>query len=294
LPETLYTLSQVAELADIPSQTIYTWERRHDAIVPSRTLSGRRAYTGSQLLRLKLLKACVDQGGRIGTIARLSDASLHDLLNSARKPNPAQTALIHHAIALEQDELDARIGVSLVSLGPAVFADETLSQLMDEIGHRWRSQLGAIATEHLIATSAKSILFAALRLSRPRVSRGTAIFATPDGELHELGLLAAAVTAQSCGIRALYLGPQVPVAELQHAVEASGARFVVISSSILATDVVLPVIADIRTNLAEHVKILVGGHTFGENKRKMPRGILVFDSLRDYEEHLASDSLWDL
>jgi cobalamin-dependent methionine synthase I len=55
------------------------------------------------------------------------------------------------------------------------------------------------------------------------------LFATPAGERHELGLLSAAVLAASAGGRVVYLGSDLPAAEIAHAAATAGADIVVMS-----------------------------------------------------------------
>ncbi|RWX81010.1 MerR family transcriptional regulator [Neorhizobium lilium] len=289
MPEARYTLSQISELAHIPSQTIYAWERRYKALVPTRTSTGRRTYTRADLLRLKLLKACVDQGSRIGTIAGMSEASLKDLLESERERPAKQSILLHHALALEHDELDTKIGLALMSLGPAAFADQALSPLMLEIGHRWRDEPDAIAAEHIITASTKSILSTALRLSRPRAIKAAAVFATPEGELHELGLLTSALVAQNCGIKATYLGAQMPVPQLFHVVEATQAKLLVVASSIDDPEELAAQVNEMRTAVPKGARLLVGGRSSARLKREAFPGVLFFDSVSDFEEFLLAD-----
>jgi DNA-binding transcriptional MerR regulator len=291
VPESFFTLSQIAELTQIPSQTIYAWERRYKAIVPSRTATGRRVYTGKQLLRIKLLRACIDQGARIGSIAGLSDASLDELLRKSREGPLEERELLNHAISLDHDELDRTIGLGFATLGAASFADVTLSPLMVDLGVRWRSDPSAILAEHTVTTTAKSLLFTALRLNRPRLPRATAIFATPTGELHELGLLSSAVAAQACGVLAIYLGPQVPTELLPEIVKTSEAQFVVMASSALEPGVILPSITALRHRLPDDIKLVVGGQSFARLGRTMPSGIRTLDTIRGFESYLRSCSL---
>lgn len=287
LPETLYTLAQVVELTGIPSQTIYAWERRYNALVPTRTETGRRVYTAKQLLRLKLLKACIEQGSRIGTIAHLSDSSLKALLTSSNEQLLRRAALVENALALDQDEIDAKVALGLISLGPAAFADEFLSPFIAEVSARWLDEPARIAAEHIVSASAKSVLFTALRLGRPRVIRRSAVFATPEGDLHELGLLAAAVASQSCGMRAVYFGPQMPILELPKAAEIVDADMIVLASAILDPEDLARQMHWLRGKMPRRMKLTMGGRAFGMAKPESLPGTY-FRSVREFQEALVA------
>lgn len=291
MPETLYSVTQVAELAKIPTETIYAWERRYDAITPNRTTSGRRVYTASDLARLKLLKACVEGGSRIGTIARLSDTSLQKLLQSSNKRSLEGDELVQGAHSLDLDEIETRLGIAFMSLGPAGFADGVLSPFMAEIAERWRVYEQAIATEHLVTTVAKSIMFSALRVGRIKISKPTALFATPEGEAHDIGLLAAAVAAQTCGVRSVYLGAQMPPSTLAGAAVVIAADMIVLSSSNLDPELVLEHVLHLRTAVPR-IRILCGGKSFRAIPHDLPAGVRYFESVADFERMLLSDPLF--
>jgi MerR family transcriptional regulator, light-induced transcriptional regulator len=127
-------------------------------------------------------------------------------------------------------------------------------------------------------------------MNRPRFPRARAVFATPIGELHELGLLSSAVAAQTSGVSAVYLGPQVPTELLPQVVQTCEARIVVIASSILEPDALLPSITELRNSLPTTVELYVGGHSFVRLGREMPTGIIVLNSVNEFENRLRPGS----
>ncbi len=85
-----YRIGAIAKLTGLSVHNLRAWEKRHQAFTTERTDSGRRIYTEKTLQRLKLLKACVDNGMAISTIAKLKDEDLHSTLAqySNREPLP--------------------------------------------------------------------------------------------------------------------------------------------------------------------------------------------------------------
>lgn len=71
-----YKIGAVSKITGIGTETLRAWERRYQAVVPSRSESGDRVYSSEDLSRLFLLKNLSDAGNSIGTIARLP---LHEL-----------------------------------------------------------------------------------------------------------------------------------------------------------------------------------------------------------------------
>lgn len=66
-----YKIGAVSKITGIGTETLRAWERRYQAVVPSRSESGDRVYSSEDLSRLFLLKNLSDAGNSIGTIARL-------------------------------------------------------------------------------------------------------------------------------------------------------------------------------------------------------------------------------
>ena len=67
-----YKIGAVSRITGIGSETLRAWERRYQAVTPSRTTSGDRNYSRDDVAKLLLLKSMVDAGISIGTIASLS------------------------------------------------------------------------------------------------------------------------------------------------------------------------------------------------------------------------------
>ena len=79
----LYRIATVSKLTGIPVQTIRVWETRHTVVQPTRTASNVRMYRRADIERLTLIKAAVDAGHAIGTVASLTDRQIKARFNSA-------------------------------------------------------------------------------------------------------------------------------------------------------------------------------------------------------------------
>ncbi len=76
-----YQIGTVATLTGLDPHTIRAWERRYGAVKPDRSEKGRRVYGDEQVERLQLLKALVDCGEAIGSIAHLAEDTLRKRLH---------------------------------------------------------------------------------------------------------------------------------------------------------------------------------------------------------------------
>ena len=87
--EQLYEISAVSRLTGVSTPNIRVWEKRYAVVEPRRSPSHRRRYTSDDIQRLTLLKALVDRGDPIGTIAALSTEGLASRLEKARHQDEA-------------------------------------------------------------------------------------------------------------------------------------------------------------------------------------------------------------
>jgi MerR family transcriptional regulator, light-induced transcriptional regulator len=72
----LYRIATVAQLTGIPVQTLRVWESRHAVVQPTRSEGNVRLYRRADIERLSLVKAAVDAGQAISTVATLTDRQI--------------------------------------------------------------------------------------------------------------------------------------------------------------------------------------------------------------------------
>lgn len=136
-----YQIGTVSSLTGIDAHTIRAWERRHGAIKPMRSESGRRQYSDATVERLQLLKGLVDCREAIGSIAHLPDeelrrriAKLAELEGQSFVVEPASDqAQVRPRIALFAPALSRQIDVNAVSVSDFdVCVSETDAELFLE------------------------------------------------------------------------------------------------------------------------------------------------------------------
>jgi DNA-binding transcriptional MerR regulator len=86
----LYRIATVSRLTGIPVQTLRVWESRHAVVQPTRSAGNVRLYRRADIERLSLVKAAVDAGQAISTVAALTDPQIQARLMDA--PLPAAKA----------------------------------------------------------------------------------------------------------------------------------------------------------------------------------------------------------
>jgi DNA-binding transcriptional MerR regulator len=255
-----YPIRVVSRMTGIAVDTLRAWERRYQAVVPDRGERGR-TYTDRHVDRLKQLSVLVAEGHAIGSIAGLSDAELRRL----RRGSDAAARPVEPVVDLEPlframrrydlEAIDTLFYRHSLLLPPTQLIFNVVIPALRETGAQWEAGTISPAHEHLVSGIIRGILGGILR-AMPRPGASRVVFATPSGERHELGLLCGAILAASAGYSVLFLGPDLPAADIAHAVRKSEAKALVLSGTAPGIDY-----AALRsfTKLPASVDIWVGG-----------------------------------
>lgn len=278
-----YLISTVAKRSGVKSDLVRAWERRYQAVTPSRTAGGHRVYTDQDIARLKLLNEATNHGHSIGQIARLS----LDELNTLLKKEPDSTLQIPvnltrptadrrylaedylekcYAAVLVFDAitLESHFENAIVELGTETFIEHLLTPLLTLIGDRWRAGELRPVHEHMTSSIIRSLTYI-LRNNNPcGTDAPTMIVTTPIGQLHELGALLASIIAELKGWKVTYLGANLPAEEIAAAVKFTHAQAVTLSISFSTDDhIVAKELRRLKKLIGPQVTLIVGGRSAG-------------------------------
>ena len=82
MSETKHPIQIVARRTGLSVDVIRAWERRYNAVTPTRTETGRRLYSNNDVKKLTLLSRAISAGRRIGDVASLSINDLTQVIDS--------------------------------------------------------------------------------------------------------------------------------------------------------------------------------------------------------------------
>ncbi|HTY17361.1 MAG TPA: MerR family transcriptional regulator [Myxococcota bacterium] len=288
--EPTYSVGAVVRLTGLSAHVLRAWERRYGAVRPLRTDGGTRRYREADVIRLQRLRAAVAAGHPIGDIARLEDDELDRRAALAPAAPTAPLAAILEALdRLDAADAERLLGLQLSALGGARFARCVASPLLNEIGRRWEDGALCAASEHLASALLRTLLGSVLRPTNAAAQMSPILFTTPPGERHELGVLMAAVAAVDAGGRAIYLGPDLPVAEVAQAADALGAAAVALGVCQRDGAPVALALDALRRLMPASVELWVGGP--GAAAVALPRGSALLADIDGIERKVALLSL---
>jgi len=282
----------VAERTGISPTLLRAWERRYDVVEPGRSEGRQRLYSDDQVDHLLLLKQAVDAGRAIGSIADLSTSELNEIIAEDREARAARDRADRIAAAsvdlsaardavrrMDASTLDRELRRLTMKLGAERFLDDALSPLLASIGQEWRDGKLRPAQEHVATAVIRQIL--GWLLERSRVESGRrAVIGMLSGENHDLGGLLAATSAALAEWEVLFLGEDLPPAEIAAAAEAMPADVVGLSVvSPLSWDGIPGQLEELMELMPPTTRVILGG-AFGAELRDLidhPRVAAVSD-----------------
>lgn len=275
--EPRHPIRVVSERTGLSPDVLRAWEKRYAAVAPPRREgAGQRLYSDADVERLRLLRRVTGAGRSIGQVAALGDDALATLARedeSQRASTPAAAmnaegaaaaGYLERALAamraLDGAALEAVLRRSLVLLGANAFIDEVAGPFMRHVGEAWEARTVGVAHEHLSSAVLRRVLGIVSDAGATSATGHTVVVATPAGQVHELGAMLAAASAAAAGWRVVYLGADLPAAEIAATAEETGA-------GVVALSVVLPDDAGataaelrrLRRSLPAAVELIAGG-----------------------------------
>jgi methanogenic corrinoid protein MtbC1 len=295
-----FPLRTVAMMTGLTPDLIRAWEKRYAVVAPIRGARGARLYSSADITHLRLLARVVGAGRAIGDVARLSLAELETL---ALQAGPDGQGVERYGAQVPEEELVNRmldglerfdhaavtrlLGDAVVGLGVHRFVYQVVLPLVQHVGSRWADGKLSIAAEHLLTGMLHTLLTS---LAQGRAGRGRPlVLATLAGERHEIGLLLVALLAREAGISVVYLGVDLPAADIVTAATSARARVVGLSVVAAKNRARASIEASaIQTALPTGVELWLGGADAAHVAAGLKgfRG-LVFDDLEATEAELA-------
>jgi DNA-binding transcriptional MerR regulator/methylmalonyl-CoA mutase cobalamin-binding subunit len=302
--EEQHPIQVVVRRTGLTADVLRAWERRYHVVEPGRSPTGRRLYSDEDIERLRLLRRATLSGRSIGQISELPTAELVRLIRDdeaeeARVPEPApQRSDLAQQLRLEAlaavEELDGTRLRHLLQRAATAFGaeralEEVAAPVLTEVGDRWQAGDLSIAHEHLMSAVIRQVVGDLLQSASNDADRPLALFATPAGERHEFGALMAAVIAATRGWRVLYLGADIPAADLARAALRHRPRLVAVS--VVSREVgrqLAGELSALREALPSETTLVVGGRGLAPHDAVLSEiGAVRIDglaALRDYLE----------
>lgn len=212
-------------------------------------------------------------------------------MNPEQQPAPDRivAGLLAAAADFDIEACDRVFAEAVAGLEPLVLVRDVVSPVLREAGDRWHRGEFSVVQEHLLSGVVRRQLSHVLERHLAGARGPAVLFATLSGERHEMGGLMGAVVAASRGHRCVYLGPDLPAAEISRFCARRPVAALALS---LVTQ---PEVIDARAQLSElrqavaaEIEIWVAGQAAILLAREgLPAGVVVIGDLTGFLDRLA-------
>jgi len=217
-----HRIQMVAKITGLSKDVIRIWERRYGLVKPSRSANRYREYSDEELALLRFVKAQMEQGATIGSLAAEGRESLVARMQattplSAEEQKPHDRLvddLIGSLDPLDKAGFERKLNgaVAVIPFDEAV--QRILFPLQRRIGDLWHEGRLNVAVEHYVTKLVQQKLFSVMNQLPVNEFGPRILIACPEGESHEIGAQAVAYIAATRGCQVYYLGPDLPSSNL--------------------------------------------------------------------------------
>jgi DNA-binding transcriptional MerR regulator len=305
-----FNIQVASQLSGVASATIRAWEKRYNAVVPDRAENKHRLYSEKDIEKLALLYKLTELGQSIGKIAHLELDELKEIYSTLlHRPYDERHVVTPHHEKVDYEKILASFHIALEAYKVDIISHELekarnlvtprdlclniLIPLFQQIGRKVESGELSIAQEHTlsaIVTSHVGIMIGH-HYQRTNASNELLLITTPEGELHQIGVLCAALLCVHYSMKFFFLGPAMPAQSLAEAANALHPNAILLGTTRYQLDedsTVENYLAELKQYLHVPAEIMIGGNLKGVSKTDLDRQKLqYFPTLQALDEFLA-------
>jgi DNA-binding transcriptional MerR regulator len=223
----LFSISQLSQFCGIKPHTIRIWEKRYNALTPTRSTGNTRYYDNTQLRRLLNIVSLVECGYKLPQVCAMTDKKLFALVDEINgntaideSANYFVSQLIEAGMAFSEEHFEKIFSHCLIRFGLKDAYIKVIYPMLTRIGILWSRDHLVAAHEHFISNLLRQKLFTAVNSMPPPTNpAATWLLFLPENEFHEIGLLVANYLIRLSGSKVIYLGANVPFQSLTVAVQ---------------------------------------------------------------------------
>ncbi|MFN0037853.1 MAG: MerR family transcriptional regulator [Saprospiraceae bacterium] len=217
----IYSIRDLEKLTGIKAHTIRIWEQRYGLITPARTGTNIRYYTDENL-RLLFNIALLNRNGL--KISKLAQMSPHEIATkgaaiaqNSPSPNTQTDALTLAMIDFNEVVFEQIFAEYVDAKGFESAMLELIYPFLDKMRLLWLTNSISPAHEKFVGQIIRRKLMCAVDEAPSHSDAHVFLLYSPESEAQELTLLFIQYLLRSRGMRVVYLGTNVAVAELRGA-----------------------------------------------------------------------------
>lgn len=276
-----FNLKAVVQETGLKPDTLRAWERRYGLPNPQRTDGGHRLYSQQDISTLKWLVQRQQEGLSISRAVEMwrqleaegRNPLQVDLEGPASPPNRAAFSGVDTLTTLRQAwvqatmDYDEQRAEHILAQTFALFSIERachdlIQKGLAELGEGWRRGLVTVQQEHFASNLVARWLEALVAATPSATHPGRVLIGCPGGEEHVMMSLMLTLALRRRNRDVLYLGANIPAAQMVSTIKRAKTELVVLSAQSLPTASTLFETAQILQR--EEIPLAFGGRIFSQ------------------------------
>jgi DNA-binding transcriptional MerR regulator/methylmalonyl-CoA mutase cobalamin-binding subunit len=289
-----FRINQVAKITGLSKDVLRVWEKRYRLLSPERGPNRYRLYSEKDIELLKYLIREMKDNQSIGELASLGKdevlARMRDNKNKESKALPREQILVElekYLLPLDTFSFEKRLNDLAVLLPFEEVFYRILVPLQIRVGELWFEKKLDVSVEHYVTGQVKQKIFTAINMISIEQHGPKVLVACPPWELHEIGaqMIAYFCATQRC--RVIFLGCNLPLANLIHFSSITKPHAVILSfTSDISENKVRGFFAELNQQVSSTFQVWAGGqgiknydHVLQESNIKIINDLTILEKL---------------
>jgi len=287
-----FTIKDLENLSGIKAHTIRIWEQRYAFIKPQRTQTNIRYYTNEELKKILNISLLNKYGYKISHINKMTPVEIHDKIISLSNTQAQQERIVNDMIQCMVDMNIEKFEEVLDDYISARGFDKAITQVifpfLERIGILWLANHINAAQEHLVTNIIRQKLIAGIETVFTHMTTNKLVLLfLPEGEHHELGLLYISYLLKTRGIKTLYLGANVPAADIEFVSKLKKPDYLYTHlTSATGNFNFDKFLNQVQTRL-ENFPLVISGQLTGSYKKQLPPKVSFKTSLQEVIDYIS-------
>ncbi len=226
-----FNIKDLENLSGIKAHTIRIWEQRYTFLNPNRTGTNIRIYSNEELKTVLNIALLNKYGFKISHIAQMNKEELKNKIFSLTNLQAQQERIVNEMINcmidIDFEQFESILDQHISRLGIEKSITQIIFPFLERVGILWVTSNINPAQEHLITNIIRQkIILGIETVTSIFNSTKLCIVFLPEGEHHELGILFIHYLLKSKGIKVIYLGANVPIADIEYLCKRKSPDFI--------------------------------------------------------------------
>jgi MerR family transcriptional regulator, light-induced transcriptional regulator len=285
-----FSIKDIEVLTGVKAHTLRIWEQRYQIVKPERTTTNIRFYTDEDLRKLLNITFLNNKGYKISELSKLSNLELNTEAESTGITHSGEyeaqmQALTLHMVELNQIAFEKVLSKAIMDIGLEDVIVKIVFPFLYNVGFLWQTGAISPAHEHFISNIIRQKLIVAIDSQEQNYKENSKkyLLFLPENELHEAGLLFANYVIQSRGQKVIYLGQNIPLADVASVYKIYKPDFILtaVSSPLINIESITEFLTEIALQFSE-TKLCIGGtqvKIFRETN--FPENVVLLNTLQE-------------